>query len=140
MNGSHSVFVYQYRDAGNYKILKSVLLRGQAAHFDEDSFQSKLEAGMFFIPEQVNLASLQGEFSEYSQVPTPDDHVWHEFVTIRSANDGDLADLVEAGEIDELLKAFKLVNGWDESASPIYAYLMGSFLTSKAKQAAAEQL
>ncbi len=123
MTVKHCVFEYLYRDAGNFKIWGSVLLRGAMHTDDRRVVESNLEGGELFIPEQVGLKSLQRAFESTSAVPAVDDHVWHEFVELRPATKADLENISERGDKAELLVNFCRVETWDESLSPIYSSL-----------------
>ena len=54
----YCVLDYLYRDAANWKTWGKVLLRGAVTVADLARIESKLEAGEFFIPEQIGFESL----------------------------------------------------------------------------------
>lgn len=64
---------YLYRDASNYKKHNEVIIRGVLTDQQIDIIMSCLEAGEYFIPEQVGLPEVRSDDSW-----TEDDHVWFE--------------------------------------------------------------
>lgn len=123
MATDHCVFDYRYRDAGNYKISQSILLKGNVEDSDQDAIVSKLESGEFFIPEQVGLPPLQQGLKIYSAMPNADDHVWHEFVALRTASESDLEATQATRAKADLLESFSKIVQWDERLSSIHVDL-----------------
>jgi hypothetical protein len=80
--GGHTLIEYMYRDASNYKTTKVVLLEGRLTDQQIEKILGTLEDKMFFIPGQVGLPDLQGEFEHGAGWHEQDDHVWHELQSI----------------------------------------------------------
>lgn len=122
-SSGYCVFEYRYRDAANYKIHEDILLYGALWPNDVEVIERSVGEDGFFIPEQVGLASLQCRFAALGPVPDTDDHVWHEFIALRSANEDDCARLSPTMFKIELINAFHGISVWCESQSPIYTEL-----------------
>jgi hypothetical protein len=116
----HCVFEYRYRDAANYKQHEDVLLSGDFDPGDVEVIEQSVGQDGWFIPEQVGLTSLQLRFAEFGAVPNVDDHVWHEFVALRGADEDDCVRLTPGGSKRDLITAFRKILNWDEARSPIY--------------------
>jgi hypothetical protein len=112
-----SIFEYLYRDASNYKAWGSLLLKGQVTQADVDALGKCLEGGEFFIAEQVGVPPVYAELWEFSDGPTDDDHVWHEFFGLRPATAEDTPE-VPWGSVGDLLARLTSVKRWDERLSP----------------------
>jgi hypothetical protein len=125
----HCVFEYRYRDAANYKQREDILLVGDVEPSDVEAIERAVGEDGWFIPEQVGLASLQCRFAEFGAVPNVDDHVWHEFVALRGA-DEDHARLTPNGAKSELIPTFRSIRHWDEARSPIYTALAARLVSA----------
>jgi hypothetical protein len=119
----HCVFEYRYRDAANYKQHKDILLVGDVYPSDVEAIKRAVGEDGWFIPEQVGLPSLQRRFALFGAVLDADDHVWHEFVALRAADDDDHVRLTPSGAKSELITTFRSIRHWDEARSPIYTVL-----------------
>lgn len=64
--------VYLYRDASNYKVRNTAVIRGELSEADQQTILSCLEDGEYFIPSQVGLDE------ERFGSKTEDDHAWFE--------------------------------------------------------------
>ena len=97
----NTLFCYLYRD-DDKEIHKELILDGE---IEQSELISYLDDGEYFIPCQVGLPVLYGDFNSF--IPT--DHIWHEFLCIKSTDE--FADDYDA---QELLEAFKKasVEGW----------------------------
>ena len=124
MATGHCVFEYRYRDGANYKQHQDILLSGDFDPSDVEVIERSVGQDSWFIPEQVGLASLQHRFAEFGAVPDPDDHVWHEFIAMRAADEDDCVRLIPHGSKSDLTSAFRKVRNWDEARSPIYKKLL----------------
>jgi hypothetical protein len=80
--GRHTLIEYMYRDASNYKQTNVVLLDGRLTEAQIEKILASLDDKQFFIPGQVGLQDLQGEFEHGAGWHEQDDHVWHELQTI----------------------------------------------------------
>lgn len=125
-----SAFEYLYRDAANFKQFETVLLVGKASESDVQALESSLEGGEFFIPEQVGLHSLQNRLQTLSPVPNRNDHVWHEMVALRTAGLRDLEKRWVVGLIADFVHAFRSVQTWDLSRSPLYPSLLAEWTSA----------
>ncbi len=120
MATGYCVFEYRYRDGANYKQHEDILLSGDFDPSDVEVIERFVGQDGWFIPEQVGLASLQHRFAEFGAVPDADDHVWHEFITLRVADEDDCTRLTPNGSKNDLITAFRKALNWDEARSPIY--------------------
>lgn len=112
-----SVFEYCYRDAANYKAWGSVLLEGFATTAAIEELQSHFEARIFFIAEQLKIPPLYSELWALSHGPTPDDHVWHSFHTLRPAEAHEVTEPVFS-TVNAFVKTVRTIRAWDQTLSP----------------------
>ncbi|MEO8384430.1 MAG: hypothetical protein ABI583_04255 [Betaproteobacteria bacterium] len=124
------VLEYLYRDAANWKAWGKVLLRGSFTVADLTLIESKLEAGEFFIPEQVGLESLTSNRFLSAGGISQNDHLWHEFETVRIATSAELAELSVWGTTDKFLELLYAVDTWDPRSSPQYAAFANAISTT----------
>lgn len=112
-----TIFEYRYRDAGNFKAFGSIALEGSLTPREENEVRSKLEAGDYFIAEQVGVPPLYDQLYQWSDGPTASDHCWHEFVGFREATEieKDGGGILTA---TELLARFMSIAQWSEGLSP----------------------
>jgi len=114
-----SVFEYLYRDAGNYKTWGTLLLAGIAGAEQVAAVRIVLEPGGLFIAEQVGVPTLYEQLWQECETgfdPTMD-HVWHEFVALRSATPAESEAVPVFGSLDVLVAGFQQVACWDERSS-----------------------
>ena len=117
-NSNYSVLEYLYRDASNYKAYGKILLQGACECNQEWEIMESCESSIYFIAEQVGLPSLYELLYEYSGGPTEDDHVFHEFLSLRQASKDDLT-MPCWGELDELVQKFGAAKEkWKYNLSP----------------------
>lgn len=112
-----SIFEYLYRDAGNYKTWRSVLLVGRATPVDTEIVKAGLDRGEFFIAEQIGVPAAHAMADGAKPVPNEDDHVWHEFSELRPAEADDIVG-EPWGSVAELVARFRSVQRWDQRLSP----------------------
>ena len=117
----YSVIEYFCRDAANWKTWGKVLLRGAVTVADLARIESKLEAGEFFIPEQIGFESLATTLSSAASGSSQNDHLWHEFKTVRAATPEELVELSVWGSTEDLLAIVDRVGKWNLTNSPNYA-------------------
>ena len=112
-----SIFEYLYRDASNYKVWGTLLLKGSAPSADVEALKNTFESGEFFIAEQLDIPPLYSELWEFSNGPSNDDHVWHTFYNLRPATGDDIK-----GPVFDTVKNFILkirdVKNWNQELSP----------------------
>jgi hypothetical protein len=113
----YSIFDYLYRDAGNYKSWRSLLLEGCATSADIEAVKARLDRGEFFIAEQLGIPAAYAQPEEDRNTPTEDDHVWHEFSELRPALTDEMAG-EPWGTVAQLVMRFRSVTRWDERLSP----------------------
>lgn len=100
--------LYQYRDAGNNKVLGEFVLTGRLTDEQIRSVENSLaifpENGL--LPSKVGLPSLIGEFVAGSEFDPELDHEWHEWI--------------EASETDEAastsMSVDQFMENWDKVA------------------------
>ena len=109
MSTEYIIFEYLYRDASNYKVFGEALLEGRVSETVLASARSRLDAGIYFIPEQIGIPPLRHELYKYSNGPTEDDHCFHEFVDLRPASAKEVQELETWGSVSELLEALSRV-------------------------------
>ena len=114
----YCVLEYLYRDAANYKAWGEVLLSGAPIDYDIATLRACLDAGEYFVAEQVGIPPAYQELWDLSGVPTDNDHALHEFVTVRPASDDDRKSLPLFASWSDLLKIFQGVAAWDCALSP----------------------
>lgn len=112
-----TAFDYMYRDAGNFKAFGTIALKGYLSTADQNLVQARLDAGEFFIAEQVGVPPLYDELYQWSAGPTVSDHCWHSFVGFR-----ELCGAPEEGvpmvDAATFISRFSSVAKWDGSMSP----------------------
>ncbi len=116
---AYCVFDYLYRDAGNYKAHGELLLEGAATTEAIARLIARLEAGQFFIAEQIGVPALCEELWRQCGCSPSDelDHVWHEFRGLRTAAAADTARLEPWGSLDALLARVETLDAWDLTRS-----------------------
>ena len=111
------IFEYLYRDASNYKAWGNLILRGSVKSSDFDILKEKFDAGRYFIAEQISIPPLYSELWQYSNGPSIDDHVWHEFHVLRLATEEDVITPVFS-TTKKFIEKISLVNQWNPELSP----------------------
>ncbi|WEN14375.1 hypothetical protein PY254_14200 [Rhodanobacter sp. AS-Z3] len=118
-DGERNVFIYQYRDASNYKAGGMLLLYGASREVEEDMIRECCDADGCFVAEQVGVPSLCDQLYAFSGGPTEDDHAFHEFQSIRAATAEEATSLPLWGGLRDLTCRFLRTGGhWDCSLSP----------------------
>lgn len=85
-DGPNTVIRVMYRDADNYKMHKSTVLGGRITPEQVKIVLDNREGGEFFIPGQVGMTDLQGEFSHGAGWDGNSDHPWHTIQEIEYTN------------------------------------------------------
>lgn len=117
-NMTHTVFEYLYRDAANYKVYGTLLLRGNLSEDYEAEIKVRCEGTEYFVAEQLDIPSLCELLWVQSNGPSEDDHGFHEFICLRVAGPDEVEALNEWGTLDELLRRFRAAEKWNLSLSP----------------------
>jgi hypothetical protein len=112
-----SIFEYFYRDASNYKVWGSVLLKGEVTHDQVVKIRSCFEAEEFFIAEQLGLPPLYAELWAFSDGPTEDDHVWHTFHTLGLIAEAKINQPAFA-TVEEFVSKIEAIQEWNKELSP----------------------
>jgi hypothetical protein len=116
---SYTVFEYLYRDASNYKAFGEILLTGSMSRASIQKLTDCFEDYCLFVAEQVRIPVLYEQLYQYSDGPTDDDHVYHEFLLCRSATPQEIDTLSSWGSTQDFLAAFQNAKGkWDLMLSP----------------------
>ena len=125
--GKISVFEYLYRDGGNFKSWGWLVLSGVATEAEVAMVKSCIESNAYFIAEQVDIPALYEELWQYSNGPTEEDHVLHEFHSLRAVTDQEPSDNVEIfastkifDPVENFISKFRAVKTWDYSLSSHY--------------------
>lgn len=108
-----------YRDAGNFKAFGELLLEGLLSEAEVVKLRSRFESGEFFIAEQLGIPTLYEQlWKECDCGPSADmDHVYHEFIQVRSATEEDLATPKPWGPAAALIAAIENISVWNLSLS-----------------------
>lgn len=118
-DGSRTVFIYQYRDASNYKAGGMLLLHGDCGGVEGDLIRGACDAHTYFVAEQVGVPALCDQLYAFSDGPTDDDHAFHEYQGLRQATPEEISTLPLSGSLRKLTCRFLKVDGpWDCSLSP----------------------
>lgn len=102
---------YLYRDGENNKVQTRIVLPGELTLEEIKPF---LDMGMYFIPYQVGLEDLQGNFQHGAALNADYDHPWHEMETV------ELTEVLPTVEMtaEELLARFASVE-WNAQAAMV---------------------
>lgn len=92
-------FTYMYRDVGNYKYYRTVVLSDP---LEVNDLRACLHEHDYFVPSIVGLIDLQPD------PLTVDDHIWHEVFEICSTNEPPTIDTSSAGLVLKFRKAKNL--------------------------------
>lgn len=68
----NTIISFLYRDACNYKVFNTCVVKGQLSHEQARTIMDSLDMGEYFIPEQIGLP-----VERFGSV-TEDDHCWCE--------------------------------------------------------------
>jgi hypothetical protein len=105
----NTLFEYMYRDADNYKKTGSVVLAGRMSADQVRTLNASLSDSEFFIPGQVGLKDLQGEFEHGGGWDEESDHVWHTIEAVKHTSAAPTGP-----SVDELMEAWpKAEEEWD---------------------------
>jgi hypothetical protein len=108
-----------YRDAGNFKAYGELLLEGSLSNVKVVKLRSHFESGEYFIAEQIGMPTLYEQlWKECECGPSVDmDHVYHEFIKVRSATEEDLVTLEPWGSAIALMATIEKIGVWDLTLS-----------------------
>lgn len=118
-DGERNVFLYQYRNASNYKVGGMLLLYGASRNVEEDMIRECCDAQTYFVADQVGVPALCDQLFFFDGRPTDDDRAFHEFQSLRIATAEEIASLTLWGSLRDLTCRFVRTDGhWDCSLSP----------------------
>jgi hypothetical protein len=105
----NSLLTYMYRDAGNWKQHKTIILRGIISEDDKEFIRSSLEDQLYFLPEQVGLEALQKRWDSLNDL----DHIWHEL----DVDEIELTEMPPTIKLSaaRLIRNFSQLRYWDVS-------------------------
>lgn len=106
--GSNTVIDYDYRDGSGYAVSDRVVLEGVITPEQLDIIAGSLSDSEFFIPSQVGLRDLQGDF-EAGKGWSDDDHVWHTIASISTTAE-------PATETPKVVSVSEMMARWPRSA------------------------
>ena len=108
----NTLIEYMYRDADNYKKIGTAVLAGRMTADQVRTLKGSLSDREFFIPGQVGLKDLQGEFEHGAGWDEESDHVWHTIEAVKHTK------ATPTGpSVDELMAAWpKTEEEWDVAA------------------------
>jgi len=112
-----TLFNYSYRDAGNYKAWGIVALDGEASRERWQAALAKLEAGEFFVAEQLGVPPLYHALYKWSGGPTLADHCWHSFVDIKVVDEAE-PDAYRWGDTKAFVARLLAIDEWKGELSP----------------------
>lgn len=122
--GANTLVEYAYRDENNSKVSASVVLAGRLSPEGMARIAAGLDERFYFIPGQVGLRDLQGDFTDGGEWGEAD-HVWHHLVTV-SHTDAEATSEGDTRDVETLLEAWPVDSrGWDDEGH--YAELAGDF-------------
>jgi hypothetical protein len=108
--GANTLFGYMYRDGGNYKKFKDVVLGGRLSKAHVRRIHDALYDHCLFIASDVGLQNLQPLFNNGWEIEV--DHPWHEIREIRYVDDAPTSD---AGQLP--MTVAELMARWPMAAS-----------------------
>lgn len=117
----YTIFVYLYRDAGNFKSEGYLLLRGKYTPEADNEIHSTCTDWGHFVAEQVGVPTLYAELYKYSDGPIKDDIAFHEFCYLRPATSEDIYSYPLWGNLENLIANFKNVRYWNCTLSPHFS-------------------
>jgi len=104
----HTLLLYRYRDAANYKADGAVLLSGEALSEHHRQLRESLIDGEYFIPEKVGIPALRDQlYGGSGAQATRHDHLLHELVEMRPATPREVASMTPVAEVDEFVMRFE---------------------------------
>ena len=107
---NYHIFEYLYRDASNFKAFGQLLLVGKISEVYIAELWSYLDGEEYFVAEQVNIPTLYSQLWKYSNGPTPADHAFHEFSSLRAATKEEISAVQLWGEASYMLEAFRMAH------------------------------
>lgn len=106
-------FQYLYRDAGNFKVFGSVILRGRLNENERAKIVNSLDEDGRFVAEQVGIPSLYGPLHQLTNGPCKTDVCTHEFCHFEELSSAELpAGSIVWGSCGNFANAFANVREW----------------------------
>lgn len=113
--GRNTRIEVMYRDADNYKEFKSFVLAGRLDVAQAEHIGRTLNDGEFFLPTQVGLPALMGEFSHGAGWDEQSDHPWHTIAGVEFTDDRPSDGVPSISEL--MAKWPKSPDDWDGEAA-----------------------
>lgn len=111
--GANTLVEYLYTDAANYKVTGRAVLEGRIAEADAARMVGSLDDGMYFIPGQVGLPDLQGDFTDGPAWDGEVDHVWHSLTGLSYTDEAPTPG-IDSAHVETLMGEWPGKDGWDE--------------------------
>lgn len=113
-SGANTKIRYMYRDAANYKVGHEIVLAGRLTHEQAERIVGSLDGREFFIPSQVGLRDIQGDFESGKSWDDEDDHVWHTIEGVELVDEPVTASGHDARSVAEMMESWpEDARGWD---------------------------
>jgi len=112
-----TLFNYLYRDAGNCKVWGMIALDGEVSPERWQAALAKLEAGEFFVAEQLGVPPLYHALYKWSGGPTSADHCWHAFEDIEVVEEAE-PEVYRWGNAETFVTRLLSVLEWRGELSP----------------------
>ena len=112
-------FQYLYRDAGNFKVFGSVILRGRLDESERAKILESLDEDGRFIAEQVGIPALYEPLHQLTNGPCKTDVYTHEFCDFEELHSANVpTGSIIWGSCGDFVNAFAIVNEWTMELSP----------------------
>ncbi len=111
--GANTLIEYRYVDASNNKVSGRAVLEGRIPETEVARMVASLDEDMYFIPGQVGLPDLQGEFTDGPAWNGEVDHVWHVLAGLSYTDEAPTPGL-DSGHVETLTSEWPDKDGWDE--------------------------
>lgn len=112
-------FQYLYRDAGNFKVFGSVILRGRLDECARAKILEVLDEDGRFVAEQVGIPSLYGPLHQLTNGPCKTDVYTHEFCDFEELPFASIpTGSIVWGCCGDFINAFASVKEWAMELSP----------------------
>jgi len=112
-------FHYLYRDAGNFKVFGSVILKGRLDEKARATIINSMDEDGRFVAEQVGIPPLYEPLHQLTNGPSKADVCTHEFCHFEELPTASQPmNAVLWGESDHLVAAFERVRVWAMKLSP----------------------
>lgn len=112
-------FHYLYRDAGNFKVFGSVILKGKLNEVERSTVFDAMDEDGRFVAEQIGLPVLYESLHQYTDGPSDVDVCTHEFSHFEEIwTESSRIDGYIWGEVTDFADRFERVQEWRLEMSP----------------------